>query len=168
MYKFSLLLVVFVFLSLGVQAQVLELNKETKATLNDTTKSANPLKQLLQKSTAQKLLLDSNKKTSNGGVITNAAIIKENAVVKKEKDQQKVQLNPDKEDLSSLIRAKNQKNKIDTLQKNVVTKTPRYSPDTIPNLEKNDRFVIDKQGNTIRIKFSPKSNTSAKGIGESK
>ncbi len=156
-----MLLVVFVFLSLGVQAQVLEPNKETKATLNDTTKSANPLKQLLQKSTAQKLLLDSNKKTSNGGVITNAAITKENTVVKKEKDQQKVQLNPDKEDLSSLIRAKNQKNKIDTVQKNVVTKTPRYSPDTIPNLEKNDRFVIDKRGNNIYIKFSPKSNTSA-------
>ena len=104
-------------LSLGVHAQVLEPDKETKITLNDTTKSANPLKQLLKKSTAEKLLLDSNKKTSNGGVIANAAITKENAVGIKEKEQPKAQLNLNREELSPLIRAKNQKNKIDSLQK---------------------------------------------------
>lgn len=161
MYKLSFSLALFVILSLGVHAQVLEPDKETKITLNDTTKSANPLKQLLKKSTAEKLLLDSNKKTSNGGVIANAAITKENAVGIKEKEQPKAQLNLNREELSPLIRAKNQKNKIDSLQKNVVIKTPRYSPDTIPNLEKNDRYVINKSGNSIRIKFSPKSSTSA-------
>ena len=161
MNKFSLLLIAFVFLSFGVHAQIVNPNKEAKTSLNDTAKSANPIKQLLKKSTAEKLLLDTNKEIINGDISTNATITKENALGVKEKEQQKVQLNPDREDISSLIRAKNQENKIDTLRNNSVPKTPRYSPDTIPNIEKNDRFVIDKRGNNIYIKFSPKSNTSA-------
>ena len=161
MYKFSFSLVAFVFLSFGVHAQIVNPNKETKASTNDTSKSANPIRQLLKKSTAEKLLLDSNKKTINGGISTNAAITKENALGVKEKEQPKAQLNPNREDISSFIRNKNSKNKIDTLRNNSVPKTPRYSPDTIPNLEKKDRYVIDKSGNTIRIKFAPKSNTSA-------
>ena len=161
MNKFSLLLVAFVSLSFGVHAQIVNPNKELKASLNDTSKSVNLIKQLLKKSTAEKLLLDTNKKIINGGVRTNSVNFKENTIAVKEKEQPKAQLNPDREDISSLIRAKNQKSKIDTLQKSVVTKTPRYSPDTIPNLEKNERYVINKSGNSIRIKFSPKSSTSA-------
>lgn len=161
MYKFSFSLVAFVFFSFGVHAQIINTNKETKSRLNDTSKSTNPIRQLLKKSTSEKLLLDSNKKIINGSISTNAAITKENALVVKEKEQPKAQFNPDREDVSSFIRTKNSKYKIDTLRNNSVPKTPRYSPDTIPNLEKTDRYVIDKRGNSIRIKFTPKSNTSA-------
>ena len=150
------------FFALNGNAQSVDSTKDAKAAFIDSVSPANKglqFKPLSKNSTAGKLSINLNNDTVPKKKVQSNLIDRTIGATLDSKEQQKGAL--DREKIISQIHAKTIKNRIDTTKKKIAPVFPKTKTDTLPNLDKTDRYVIIRIENSIQIKFTTKSTATA-------